>query len=58
MLLEPNQQWALHHGDCIERMGEMPAESIDFAVFSPPFPAFIRLHVDGRGHRQFRGFEG
>lgn len=30
--------WKLHHGDCIPHMGEsMPADSIDFAVFSPPF---------------------
>jgi len=29
----------LHHGDCIEHMATMPAASVDFAVFSPPFPA-------------------
>ena len=31
--------WAVHHGDCILHMAEMPAASMDFAVFSPPFPS-------------------
>lgn len=34
-----DQKWELHHGDCIERMAEMQAQSIDFSVFSPPFPS-------------------
>lgn len=35
-----DDQWAIHHGDCIPHMLEdMPEESIDFAVFSPPFPS-------------------
>lgn len=32
-------QWKIHHGDCIEHMADMPAASVDFTVFSPPFPA-------------------
>lgn len=39
MLLKKNQRYAIHHGDCIEHMATMPAASVDFAVFSPPFPA-------------------
>lgn len=32
--------WHIHDGDCIPHMAtEMPAESVDFAVFSPPFPS-------------------
>ena len=27
------------HADCIEHMATMPEASVDFAVFSPPFPA-------------------
>jgi DNA modification methylase len=35
-----NDQWAIHHGDCIPHMLEdMPEECVDFAVFSPPFPS-------------------
>lgn len=29
--------WAIHNSDCIEGMYAMPAESIDCAIFSPPF---------------------
>lgn len=39
MLLSNNQQYAIHHGDCITHMAEMPAACIDFSVFSPPFPS-------------------
>ncbi len=31
--------WRLDHGDCIEIMATLPAACMDFAVFSPPFPA-------------------
>lgn len=35
-----DNQWDIHNGDCITHMMEdMPEESIDFAVFSPPFPS-------------------
>lgn len=34
------KNWHIHHGDCIPHMAsDMPAESVDFAVFSPPFPS-------------------
>lgn len=29
--------WALHNSDCIEGMWAMPEESVDCAIFSPPF---------------------
>lgn len=35
-----SDDFTLHHGDCIPHMlQDMEAESIDFAVFSPPFPS-------------------
>lgn len=35
-----DKEWEVHNGDCIPHMlDEMPPESIDFAVFSPPFPS-------------------
>lgn len=34
-----NSDYELVHGDCIEHMATMPAASVDFSVFSPPFPA-------------------
>jgi len=30
-------EYALYHGDCIEAMKDMPKESIDLSVYSPPF---------------------
>lgn len=31
-------RWTLKHGDCIERIREVPSESVGLTVFSPPFP--------------------
>lgn len=39
MLLKQNQTWDIWHGDCIERMAGMMEHSVDFSVFSPPFPS-------------------
>jgi DNA modification methylase len=39
MLLSNDQEFDVHLGDCIRHMPTMPAESVDFSVFSPPFPA-------------------
>lgn len=39
-LLDSDREYAIHHGDCIPHMAEdMPAQSVDLAVFSPPFPS-------------------
>ena len=39
-LLCNGSRWNLHEGDCIEHMlNDMPESSVDFSVFSPPFPA-------------------
>ena len=41
-LLPDDQKFAVHHGDCITHMlEEMPPASVDFAVFSPPFPSLF-----------------
>lgn len=39
MLLNENENWRIHEGDCIPHMAEMPSASVDFSVFSPPFPS-------------------
>jgi len=40
MLLNDDEQYHVYHGDCIPHMLEhMPEESVDFSVFSPPFPS-------------------
>ena len=33
--------WRIVQEDCIEHMAKMPAKSVDFAVFSPPFPSLF-----------------
>lgn len=41
--LEPveTDHFRLIHGDCVEVMGEMEPESVDLAVFSPPFASLF-----------------
>jgi len=39
MLLNPEQEYHIHLGDCITHMADMPSDSVDMSVFSPPFPA-------------------
>lgn len=39
MLLNENETYRVHLGDCIPHMADMPAGSVDFSVFSPPFPS-------------------
>jgi len=40
MLALNDNEFHIHHGDCIPHMLEdMPESSVDMAVFSPPFPA-------------------
>lgn len=39
-ILQNGELFDVHHGDCIPHMLEdMPENSVDFAVFSPPFPS-------------------
>ena len=44
---QSDEQWAVHHGDCILHMLEdMPEESVDFSIYSPPFPAIYAYGPD------------
>ncbi len=39
-VFDDSEQFRVHHGDCIPHMlQDMPADNVDFAVFSPPFPS-------------------
>lgn len=39
-VFDDSELFHVHHGDCIPHMLEdMPEDSVDFAVFSPPFPS-------------------
>lgn len=39
MLFKPEERYAIHHGDCIPHMSELPDACFDFSCFSPPFPS-------------------
>jgi DNA modification methylase len=41
MIIPEGQEYSIHHGDCVEHLATMPAASVDFAVFSPPFPSLF-----------------
>lgn len=44
-----DSNWDIYHGDCIPHMLEdMPEESVDFSVFSPPFPS-LYAYSDATG---------
>jgi hypothetical protein len=48
-LLSDGSEYRVHHGDCIPHMLEdMPESSVDFSVFSPPFPA-LYAYSDATG---------
>jgi len=40
--------WTAHLGDCVEVIGEMPDDSIDFSVFSPPFASLYTYSASDR----------
>lgn len=31
------ERFALYHGDCVEIMAQLPSESVDLSIYSPPF---------------------
>lgn len=58
VLLSPSEKWRVVHGDCIEVMATMPAQSVDMSVFSPPFPsvyAYSEKDSDIGNSEDFRG---
>jgi len=42
MLIPTDEEFAIYKGDCIPHMmADMPPQSVDFSVFSPPFPSLF-----------------
>lgn len=37
MIVEQTDRYALYNGDCVEVTAQMPENSVDFQIFSPPF---------------------
>lgn len=46
-VLSGDAEYAVHLGDCIPHMAEMPEACIDMAVFSPPFPSLYSYTSEG-----------
>lgn len=51
------KDWRLLLGDCVERIRELPDESIDFSVFSPPFASLYTYSDSERDMGNSRTFE-
>lgn len=47
MILNDDQEWKIHKGDCIPHMASMPAASVDMSIFSPPFPSLYAYTSEG-----------
>ncbi len=41
-------RWTLHLGDCVEVLSEIPSESVDYSIFSPPFAALYTYSASDR----------
>ena len=57
-ILFNDHRFNVHFGDCISHMHAMPQESIDFSVFSPPFPsvfAYTNFPADIGNSEELRG---
>lgn len=47
-LTDSDKDYAIHNGDCIPHMlDDIPESSVDFSVFSPPFPALYAYTSSG-----------
>lgn len=40
--------WVAYHSDCIEAIRELPSESIDYSIFSPPFASLYTYSASDR----------
>lgn len=42
------ENWSMYHGDCVEVLSQMPDESMDLAVYSPPFSSLFVYSASDR----------
>lgn len=48
MTIETGPQWTAMQGDSCERLGELPDNSVDLSVYSPPFASLYTYSPDDR----------
>ena len=54
---EITDNYALYNGDCCEVMGDMPANSLDMSIYSPPFCGLYNYSSDPRDLSNSRTYE-
>lgn len=50
-------QWALYRGDCVEVLAGLPAKSVDYSIFSPPFASLYTYSASPRDMGNVRNDE-
>lgn len=45
---ETEENWALHHGDCVRVAKTIADESVDFSIYSPPFASLYIYSADAQ----------
>lgn len=51
-------EYFVHHGDCIEHMATMDSASVDFSIWSPPFPSVYAYTDSERDIGNSEDFKG
>lgn len=54
---ELTDRWAAYNGDCIEVMEDMPAESVDLSIYSPPFCGLYNYSSSERDLSNCRSYQ-
>lgn len=49
--------WIVYHGDCIDVVGGLPAESVDYSIFSPPFASLYTYSSSMRDMGNCGGYD-
>lgn len=49
------ERWAAYHADCVEGVAALPADSVDFSVYSPPFSS---LYIYSESARDMGNVDG
>ena len=47
-MTESGQGWRLVHGDCVEELEKLYAQSVDLSVYSPPFSSLYTYSASER----------
>jgi superfamily II DNA or RNA helicase len=45
---DSGENWDMHLGDCVDRVKDIPSESVHFSVFSPPFASLYTYSASDR----------